>query len=160
MSDPKRLCALLLLGGAALLSAPASEAAGPPKEPAEIRVDGPSEPLEAGASARFLVRLEPKPGIKINRYPRLKLEVPAELGIHEGGKSEVGRDRPPTPDELEDNYFAREEIPALEIAIPIEAGAAPGTYELEAKLVYFYCVTKSGFCAPSRTTVPLHVDVR
>lgn len=134
-------------------------AAGPPKEPAAIHVDGPTEPLPAGERAKFFVQLEPKPGIKINRYPRLKLEVKPELGLHEGGKSEVGRERPPKADEVGDNYFAREEIPAIEIEIPTEAGAAAGTYELEARLVYFYCVTDSGFCAPKRMTLPLFVDI-
>ena len=39
-------------------------------------------------------------------------------------------------------------------------GAKAGRHEVEAKLVYFYCVKKSGFCAPSRVTLKIPIEIR
>ena len=37
--------------------------------------------------------------------------------------------------------------------LTLDAGAAPGAHAIPAKLKYYYCVKKSGFCAPKKMAV-------
>jgi hypothetical protein len=69
-----------------------------------------------------------------------------------------GDDAPPPPEQSGGNYYDR--VDPLRIEIPMDKAAKPGKHEIEAKLKYFYCVKKSGFCAPKRTTVKIPVKVR
>jgi hypothetical protein len=129
-----------------------------PKEPAKVRVAVAPDAVEPGQAASVTVRIEPIDGVKINRYPRIKLKVPARDGINAEAYVEIGNESPPPPETLKNNYF--ETVDPLELDVSVDSAAPAGRHDLEGKLTYYYCVTKSGFCAPARVPVTIPVAVR
>jgi hypothetical protein len=148
-------CALLVA-----LSVVATPAATPevPKNPATIDVQVAPESTGGGGEVEVTVRIEPAPGIKINRYPKLKLRVPALDGITAGAEVAVGNDGPPPPDRLEDNYYPKGEVEPMQLRLKLDPALGPGEHEVTGKLTYAFCVAKSGFC--TRTRVPVSIPVR
>jgi hypothetical protein len=143
----------------ATVGAPWAHAAEPLKEPAKIEVSVSPRPVAPGSTARVVIQLHPVEGVKINRYPKIKLEVPAQAGLVAGdARAEIGNDTPPPPEELEKNYF--ETVDPLELELNVEASATSGQHEVDARLTYFYCVTKSGYCAPAKIPLKIPVTVR
>jgi hypothetical protein len=140
---------------AVLLTMPV--AADPLAKSADIKVEISPETLHPGDSARITVWIAPLEGVKINRYPKIKLKIPALEGVVEAALTEIGDEKPPPPDKLETNYYATVDPVVLEL--PISATAPTGTHKLDAKLNYFYCVKKSGFCAPARLSLEIDLDV-
>ncbi len=135
--------ALGLLAGPT--STPAAPPAKPPKEPAKIQVNVEPATVSAGEEATVTVRLNPIDGVKINRYPRIKLQLPSVGGIVAASKAEFGSDKPPAPNELDKNYFTS--VEPLDLSIQLDGAAPGGNHELEGKVTYNYCVLASGFCS-------------
>ena len=104
------------------------------------------------------VRLEPKDGVKINRYPKIKLTVPEQAGLTGESVVEIGNDTPPPPGKMESNYYKT--VDPVELRLTLDDKAPSGRHELEGKLTYFYCVVKSGFCAPKRLALKIPVTVQ
>ena len=150
---PIVLCALASFAVGSVL------ATTPPKEPAKIAIQVEPMTIVAGEDALIELTLTPKDGIKINKYPKIKLEIPEMLGVHPAVIEQIGEDAPPPIDRTDDNYYGAEGVPPVQVRLPIEDGAAEGRYELDAKLTYFYCVKKSGFCAPAKIPVIIGFDV-
>ena len=156
MSYLRRFAALALGAGCAtILSA---QPAKPPKEPARIDISVSPEAVAAGADATVIVQIVPKDGIKVNRYPKIKLEVPAQPGLVAEARAEVGNDRPPPPDQMDTNYY--KSVDPVELRLRVDGSATSGTHEVPGRLTYFYCVAASGFCAPHRMDVTIPVAVR
>jgi hypothetical protein len=163
MNHLNRIRHLWILPFAALVSwaGPAAVAADtrPPKEPARIAISVSPESLAAGGTATVTVKLEPKDGIKINRYPRIKLVVPEQDAVAAESSASVGNDAPPPPEKLATGANYYDEVDLLELELPISGSAASGKHDIEGKLTYFYCVTASGMCAPARVPVSIPVEV-
>jgi len=138
--------------------AAAGDAAKPPAEPAKIEISVSPKSVEAGGSAEATLQLMPIAGVTINKYPKITLKIAAQEGLVGSAASAVGDDAPPPPEQSGGNYFDR--VDPVRIEIAIDKSAKPGMHEIEAKLKYFYCVKKSGFCAPKRVTVKIPVTVR
>jgi len=149
--------AWFLISGAAVVVAVAADPR-PPAEPARLRVSVSPETVAAGEVARVRLELEPKDGIKINRYPKIRLQVEPREGLVGAAEAAVGNDAPPPPDQVGANYFDRVDPVVLEL--PVVPGARPGSHRIEGRVTYFYCVTESGFCAPSRSTVEIPLEIR
>lgn len=130
----------------------------PPEVPAEIVISVSPETVAPGEKVRVSLRLEPIKGVKINRYPMIKLQVPAREGLVDEAEVTLGNSTPPPPEKMNTNYF--EKVDPLELTLPVAAAAARGTFELEGKLTYYYCMPASGFCAPKRAAVKIPVVVR
>ncbi|HKQ61695.1 MAG TPA: hypothetical protein VJS92_10395 [Candidatus Polarisedimenticolaceae bacterium] len=139
---------------AAALAAPAK----PLAEPAKIDVRVSPDKQAPGSQAQVVVQLHPAAGVKINRYPKIKLTVDDAQGLLHGGTSAVGNDAPPPPEKMESNYFAQ--VEPVELRLELDRAAAPGAHVVEGKLSYFYCVAASGFCAPARTTIKIPLTVQ
>ena len=152
--SPTIVLLLAAAGGLALAAAPS----GPPAEPARIQVTVDPQNVPAGSHAEVTLLLTPKSGIRINRYPKIKLTVPGVNGLVDEAEVSLGNDAPPPAGQMESNYF--DEIDPLRLRLSIDGAARPGTHEIEGRLVYYYCVKKSGFCAPARKTVQLPVSIR
>jgi hypothetical protein len=153
------LRALLAAGlAAALIGGVAAGPVKPPKEPARLAVTVTPQALAPGESARVTVQVEPIAGVKINRYPKMKLSVEAAHGLHGAAEVAVGNDRPPPPDEMSTNYY--ESVEPLVLTLELDPAAKPGRHEIAGQIQYFYCVTASGFCAPKRASVMIPVEVR
>lgn len=143
----------LVVLGTALAGGPT-----PPKVPAAIRVTVDPETSPAGEKVAVLLALEPIEGVKINRYPQIKLEVEARAGLVGRARAVAGDDVPPPVEKMQSNYF--DKIEPLRLALDVDAAAPAGRHELEAKLTYFYCMPASGFCAPVRVPVTIPLEVR
>lgn len=127
-------------------------------DPATLRVSVSPAAVPAGSPAKVTCELVPADGIKINRYPRVKVSVAAQPGVAGSAEGSVGSDEPPPVDATEANYFKK--VDAIVFDLPIPADAAPGRHDVKARLVYYYCVAASGYCAPKRTDVSIPVTVR
>jgi len=155
MRDFTGIAAILCLFLAVLLTGPIC--AKPPAKSAVIDIDISPKVIKPGDLARITVRIVPIEGVKINRYPKIKLKVPALEGVLEEAQVEIGDEKPPPPDKLKTNYY--ETVDPVILKLPIDASAPKGTHQLDAKLNYFYCVKKSGFCAPARLSLDIALDV-
>jgi len=149
------LLVAVALGGVSLCLAAGPK---PPKNPAQISISVAPDAVAPGGEAQVTLELRPTEGVKINRYPKIKLTVPAAEGLVGEAEISIGNDAPPKPDEQKSNYFAKPE--PLTLALTLEPDATSGRHEIAGKLVYFYCMPASGFCAPHRTPVTIPVVVR
>lgn len=129
----------------------------PPENPAtlDVGVDPPAVP--PGAETRVTVRVTPADGIKINRYPKMKLTVAGRDGLVGPAEVAVGNEAPPPPDRLDSNYY--EVVDPLELTLRVDPAAAGGEHRVPAEVRYFYCVVRSGFCAPKRASIEIPLRV-
>lgn len=113
----------------------------------------------AGSDASVTIKLDPKPGIKMNKYPKIKLQVPAVTGLVGIAEQSLGNPAPPPADQLDANYF-HGGVDALSLTLHLDPQAAKGRHDIHAKLSYFYCVAASGYCAPAKTDLTIPVTIR
>lgn len=156
MLSRTRISALLTLLG--VLALPAGAAPAPPPEPVKVQTSVAPEPVAPGGTVTVTVQLVPASGVKLNKYPKIKLVVPAQENLLPASEAAVGNDAGPPAGDLEANYFKTVDPVRLEMKVSPQAKA--GHHVVPAKLSYFYCVAASGFCAPARTTVEIPVTVR
>jgi hypothetical protein len=136
----------------------AAETPKPPAVPAHFELEVHPAVVSPGSQTQVLLQLSPVDGVKINRYPRVRLNVPETSGLVGAIEGSVGNDKAPPPGEMDANYFKK--VDPVRITLAIDANAAVGMHEIPAKLTYFYCVKASGFCAPKTVSVeiPLRVE--
>jgi len=149
----KTLAIALLLAVAPLM------AANPPKvpaKPADLHFRVTPDTVAPGDEVRVRLEVEPIEGIKINRYPQVKLEVPARDGLVAEARIAVGDDEPPPPEKIQSNFF--DEI-VLELPLTLDADAPAGDHELDARVIYYYCL-KSQFCSRKKVDVTIPISVR
>jgi len=130
----------------------------PPKEPARIKVSVSPEAVSRGGQTEVTVVLRPVQGVKINRYPKIKLEVPGQSGLVEEAEVSVGNASPPPPDAKESNYF--DTVDPVQLELQVDGSAPVGQHAIAGKLTYYYCVTASGFCAPARVPIEIPMEIR
>ena len=64
------------------------------------------ETVGAGSEASVIVSSSTRsPGIKLNKYPKIKLKVPAVAGLVDAAEQSLGKRRGPPADQIETNYF-------------------------------------------------------
>jgi len=143
---------------AAIPLAAAPPEARPPAEPAKIRISVSPAGVARGGRAEVTLELTAASGVKINRYPKVKLSVAARAGVTSGGEAAVGNAAPPPLDQVNANYF--DDVDPVRLGLTVDPAASPARHELDATVTYFYCVTASGFCAPSRSSVKIPLEVR
>lgn len=156
---PRSFVVTVLAAALPALSAAAPSAASPKEgEIASVRVLASPDPAPRGGPVEVRLELTPASGIKINKYPRIKLKVPAQRGIVAEAEGSVGADKPPPPDELETNYFKT--VDPVTLRLELDGAIPAGRHEFSGRLSYFYCVAKSGYCAPAKVDVTIPVVVR
>ena len=128
----------------------------PPKNPAKISVDVTPASVAPGGRVEVRLRLSPIEGVRIARYPQIKLYVPAHAGLNAESTNAIGSATPPPEDQLESNYWAT--VDPLMLSVTVDEQAKPGRHELEGKLTYFFCVSKE-YCAPARVPVTIPIAV-
>jgi len=161
MNKLKLLLALgvVLLTALTIVALAGPSESGPPKTPADVEISVLPAPVAPGAKAEVLLILKPRAGIKINRYPKVTLDVPAAGDLVGASEGSLGNDAPPPIGQLDANYFDKT-IEPLKLSLDVSSAARSGRHEVEGQLTYYYCVTRSGFCAPKRTPVKIALDVR
>ena len=160
MRDLRRcaLLAVLLLFAAASYGAGDAPAAPGLERPAAVRVEVSPQTIAPGGKARVTVSLSPVEGVKVNRYPKMKLSVAARPGLVSAAEASVGDDSPPSMDKTGGNYF--DPVAPLTLDLAVDRSAKSGAHEIEGQLVFYYCVAKSGFCAPQREPLKIALAVR
>lgn len=154
-------CRHVFLGAvlaSSLATAPAMLAAPrkPPKNPAKITIDVAPKAVSPGGAAEVKLTLAPIDGVKIARYPRIKLDVPAREGLVDRAGASIGSEKPPPPDQLATNYW--KEVDPVLLTLTVDPAAASGDHEVDAKLTYYFCVS-GDFCAPARVPVKIPLAV-
>jgi hypothetical protein len=129
----------------------------PPKNPAKIIVDVTPQAVSPGGEAEVTLKLEPIDGVKINRYPKIKLRVPVHEGLVAETEGSIGSSTPPPPDQKDKKANYWNKVDPLIVKLTLDEAATSGNHEIDAKLVYYFCVPASGFCAPKR--VPLKIPI-
>ncbi len=147
------LLALAASAGAVQSAPPAK----PPEHPAEIRVVVAPEAVGPGDEARVTVTLVPMAGVKINKYPKMRVQVDAQPGLVGAAEVAVGNSEPPPEDQLLSNYYKT--VDPMSLVLKVDAGAPRARHKIPAKVSYFYCIP-SGFCAPKKETVTIPLTVR
>ena len=145
--------------GTAALAAMAAEPPKPPAEPARIAISVEPESIPPGGRAEATLTLAPIAGVVINRYPKITLKVAETAGLVHAAEVAVGNDAPPPPDDSSgSNYF--DAVDPVRLTLNFDDAITPGAHDIDGKLKYYYCVKKSGFCAPKTVTVKIPVRVR
>jgi hypothetical protein len=126
-----------------------------PAEPAKVNLAVAPEAVPPGGVVHVTVRLSPTAGIKINRYPMMKLRVPEREGLVSAAEVAAGDAAAPPPGES--RYY--DEVAPLELDLSLHPAAVPGRHDLQGNLVYYYCIPDQ-FCAPARVSVKIPVTVR
>jgi hypothetical protein len=145
---------IVAVAGFQVLAAPPK----PPKEPAKIKISVSPDAVSRGGQTEVTLVLRPIEGVKINRYPQIKLEVPEQAGLVAQAEVKVGNSAPPAPDQKESNYF--ETVDPVRLKLQLNGSAPTGQHAVVGKLTYYYCVTASGFCAPKRLPIEIPIEVR
>jgi hypothetical protein len=127
--------------------------------PVKVDVAVSPETVGAGSEASVTVKIATKPGIKMNKYPKLKLRIPAVAGLVDGAEQSLGNPAPPPPDNMETNYF-HGAVDPLNVTLHLDPQAQKGRHDIRAELSYFYCVAASGYCAPAKAELTIPVTVR
>ena len=150
--------AVALAAGFSLGSVVAASEGTPATEPARLDLSVAPQAVAPGQPAQVTLKVVPARGIKINRYPRIRLRVPGVSGLVEPIEVSLGNPNPPHPDALESNYFGDPEPVRLELRL--DRSAPAGRHEIGAEVKYFYCVAESGYCAPKTAEIRIPVTVR
>ena len=130
----------------------------PKGDAARIEIGVSPDAVSAGGEAEVTVRVVPAEGVKINRYPRIRLSVASLDGVVQGGDASAGSEAPPDPDHMDKNYFKK--VEPVTLTLKVDPRASAGKHEVDAMLRYSYCVAASGYCAPVKTPVKIAVTVR
>ena len=150
-----RALTLIVLLAAVIAPHPLLAAGGQDKVPkVATRVTIEPSPARAGQAARIAIQLEPPAGITLNRYPGITFRVTGAEGLSVDVEEVFAGTKKPITDI---SKFAFEKIPALELKVIPKRGTRSGSVRGELK--YFYCVKKSGFCAPASQELEITVPV-
>jgi hypothetical protein len=152
-----KLLSIALASAVAATAGVSSAQVKPPEKPAEITVEVAPAVVAPGGQAEVTLRLDPIDGIKIARYPQIKLKVPAEDGFVDEALATIGSKTPPPPDKLATNYWKT--VDPVVLTLTLDDAASIGSHEVDAKLTYYYCVS-GNFCAPKRVPIKIPIAVR
>lgn len=122
----------------------------------KIQVSVPTRPVASGSEGEAIVTLTPPAGIRLNQYPpiRLTLEASPPL-VFPQQEIKLGLDK--MPDDLESNPFER--VDPIHVKFQVGKHDGDGQIPVKGKLRFFYCVAKSGYCAPGVKTVSFSVPI-
>jgi hypothetical protein len=135
----------------------AAAAVKPPENPAKISVDVKPTTVTPGGEAEVTLQLDPIDGVKINRYPKIKLRVPSQEGLVAETQASIGSSTPPPP-EKKVNYW--DHVDPVVLTLSLDEAATTGSHEIQAKLTYYFCVPASGFCAPKRVPIKIPIVIQ
>lgn len=149
------LLVLVFAGAAPQAGEPKFDPKKPDSVNLTVKVEQSPTAVSPGQTADLAIALELPKGIQLNKYPGVTLAVDKAPGFEPIEDKPFAGSREPIED-LDDFYF--ETFDPLRLSVTPRAGRA-GKRSIDATLSYFYCVKKSGFCAPRKQKVTLNVDV-
>jgi len=138
----------------AALAAPAG-AAGQAKVTLAIDTRVVPDPLPAGGHGEVRLTLGVPEGVVLNRFPGITFTPEATPGLaFDEDRAFLGLKK--LAKDPAEAYF--EAIDPLVLGFSV-AHEASGTLTVRGELKYFYCVKKSGYCAPGKQQVSVSVPV-
>ncbi len=131
-------------------------ARGPIKAPElKLTVTQSPDPGRPGQELEVRVAVAPPEGITLNRYPGITLKIDKAPGVALRDKEAFVGVRKPLDDPAE---FPFKSIDPLKLYATPASGVGSRT-TLEGTLKFFYCVKKSGYCAPGEMKVKVPVKI-
>jgi len=127
----------------------------PPAEPAKLHLSVHPQVTAPGSQVELVVAFEPAAGVKIARYPGVKVRVSARDGLIAENQLTAGDTKPPPPDQLDRNYF--ESLDPLRLKVQLDRRAPLGRHELEGDVTYYSCT--DGLCSRNKVRVKFPVQV-
>jgi hypothetical protein len=110
-----------------------------------------SAPVKAGRKANLNVSFVLMDGYKINREPRITLNVSPVTGVK---LDAAAIEASPVDKKATDEYYV--DLPTLKLGV---TAAKAGKYEIPGKLTYFFCSKSDGFCAKQVVDVKIPLQV-
>ena len=148
---PGALAIVLTVATRALPAAPAA-----PDVDVKIDVAVPSSPVAPGASSEAVLKLTAPQGVHLNRYPGIKLTLDPNPELVFPDKTvKVGLDA--MPDDPDQNAW--DMIDPIHVRFQVGEKAQAGKIPVKAQIKFYYCVAKSGYCAPGKKDVAFNVPV-
>jgi hypothetical protein len=116
------------------------------------KFSAPATAVKAGRKAEVTVSFAVINGFKINRDPKISLDVKPVTGVK---LEKASIEASPIDPKAKDEYFVT--LPTLKVGL---TAAKAGKYELPGKLTYFFCSKADGFCSKQSVDVkiPLLVE--
>jgi hypothetical protein len=114
-------------------------------------------PAKPGANAHVALTLTPRDGdVRVNEEPGPRLKLDAEEAVL------ADKQAPPPRFTAYDPDTARYLDPAVPVHLPvaIKATAPRGKHTVKAKVTYFYCSKREGWCRKGNEDVEFPVEVR
>jgi hypothetical protein len=107
-------------------------------------------PAKAGRKANVTVAFDLRNGYKINREPRITLNLSPVAGVK---VDSTDIEASPVDKKATDEYYV--DLPTLRVGV---TASKAGKYEIPGKLTYFFCSKADGFC--SKQTVDVKIPLR
>jgi hypothetical protein len=114
-------------------------------------------PSKPGGNAHVAVTLSPRdPDVRVNEEPGPRLKLAAGEAVL------VDKQAPPARPAAYDPQTAKYLDPALPVHLPVatRADAPRGKHAVSAKVVYYYCSKRDGWCRKGTDDVEFPVEVR
>jgi len=128
----------------------------PPEVDMKIAIAVPETAVAAGSEGIAVVTMTPPAGIKINKYPPVRLTVEENPPISfKETTVKLGLDA--MPDDPEQNRF--ESLEPIRLAFKVDRHSEDAKIPIKGKLRFTYCVARSGFCAPASRDIQFAVPV-
>ncbi|GEM_PF-1123019 len=117
-------------------------------EEVKITVQAVNDTVRAGRETKFIFNMQPAEGFHVNVEPQIKLvllETKDFTPVAEKFTPAAGAKTLTT----EDGYkiFDPKHAQPVTFAVKVAKGLKPGKYPVKAKLTYFFCSDKDGFCS-------------
>ena len=114
-------------------------------------------PAKAGANAHVAVTLAPRdPDVHVNEEPGPRLKLAPEEAVLADKQPAPGR---PASFDPQNAKYLDPAVP-VHLAVAIKPGAAKGKHTVAAKVVYYYCSKRDGWCRKGTDDVEFPVEVR
>jgi len=143
MRCPIRLFVFLIAAFFYITTAPAQEA-----EEVKITAKAVQDTVRAGRETKFVFQMQPAEGFHVNVEPQIKLAL-----LETKDFTPVAEKFTPAADAktltTEDGYkiFDPKHTQPVTFAVKVAKSLKPGKYPVKAKLTYFFCSDKDGFCS-------------
>lgn len=122
----------------------------------KIQVSVPKKPVATGAEGEAVVTLTAPSGVHLNRYPpiRLTLEKSPPL-VFPQTEIKVGLEK--MPEDIETNPF--EKVDPIRVRFHVGNHDGDANVPVKGKLRFYYCVKKSGYCAPGHKDIAFNIPI-
>lgn len=122
-----------------------------------VKVHSKPRELKPGESGVITVKIETAKGIKLTKYPQTSVTLSGDEGLtFEKNVMKLGQDK--MPEDIKKNLLNK--IQPMEFKFKVDKNVDKKMLKVTANISYFYCVSKSGFCAPGTKNIDFQIPVK